>query len=270
MYPRKFLEGYEEMFVQHFLDQYREFGVRASVWSAARFWVHILADTGLSAVREHIHELERKLAMNNPLSRILLLFPTFRRAFAAVFIIGILLTAGVLWVLPNSYAGTALLAVSSHPQTTFDSDFFPKELNRIDSQSILATVVRTLDLTNRWKDRLGPNGSLRPDQAAESLRRRVNTRVNPGTSLVEIRVFDEEPKEAAEIANEIALAYTEELNAAAPTRVADIIDPAAPAVRPMRPNRYLGMALGLLISALAGLGFAILLKAISPSSSGTV
>jgi len=61
--------------------------------------------------------------------------------------------------------------------------------------------------------------------------------------LIEIRVFSEDASEAAELANAVAQSYREYRSRIIPT---DIVDRAVPGLRPVRPNRPLNIALGII------------------------
>ena len=64
-----------------------------------------------------------------------------------------------------------------------------------------------------------------------------------GTSLIEIRVFSDQPAEAAQVANAIAESYREYRSHILP---AEIVDKAVPGLRPVRPNKPLNIALGII------------------------
>lgn len=64
-----------------------------------------------------------------------------------------------------------------------------------------------------------------------------------GTSLIEIRVFSDDPSEAAMLANAIARTYQEHNSG---TNPAEIMDLGVPGLRPVWPNRPRNIALGLL------------------------
>ena len=70
------------------------------------------------------------------------------------------------------------------------------------------------------------------------------------TSLIAISIYSEQPEEAARIANEIAQTYKNHITHSS-FRV-EIIDQAAPAVRPIRPNKPLNLAIAVLLGLVLG------------------
>jgi capsular polysaccharide biosynthesis protein len=70
------------------------------------------------------------------------------------------------------------------------------------------------------------------------------------TSIIQIRVYGEQPDEAARIANEITQSYKDH-NDLSSFQV-EIIDRAVPGFRPVRPNKPLNLAIGLLLGLVLG------------------
>jgi hypothetical protein len=121
----------------------------------------------------------------------------------------------------------------------------------IKSTSVLSEVVQRRNLIETWRTRYG-SPSLTQAEALLLLRKQLDVRQSPNTSLLEIRVFSPSGQEAADIANAIAESYR-----SIRTQVAvSILDPAQPSPRPARPNiplnLFLGAAAGLVLALLAG------------------
>jgi uncharacterized protein involved in exopolysaccharide biosynthesis len=78
-----------------------------------------------------------------------------------------------------------------------------------------------------------------------------------GADLIEIRVFSDDRDEAAKLANAIADTYREDRSSAFSV---EIVDKAVPGLRPVRPNKPLNIALGILggmlLALAAGAGMA--------------
>jgi polysaccharide biosynthesis transport protein len=85
--------------------------------------------------------------------------------------------------------------------------FIQTEFEVIQSQAVLGKVIQGLDLNDAWGRRYARGQHLQTEETMDILKSRLALRIVPNTSLIEIRVFDEEPDEAAKIANGIAEAY---------------------------------------------------------------
>jgi capsular polysaccharide biosynthesis protein len=105
------------------------------------------------------------------------------------------------------------------------------------------------------------------------LKRMLDVRRVRDMELIEIRAFSQQPDEAARIANAVAESYeryqrervrqsqTEKPN---PLTISDrftlIVDRAMPGVRPVRPNKPLNLAIGIVAGLVLGAGVTALLK----------
>ena len=89
------------------------------------------------------------------------------------------------------------------------------------------------------------------------LKGRIDLRPVRNTALIEIRAFSDNPSEAAMLANAIAQSYRDYRSHITP---ADIVDTAVPGLRPVRPNKPLNIALGIVggmfLALAAGAGMA--------------
>ncbi len=140
----------------------------------------------------------------------------------AVFLLVVLTTTAVTFILPESYLSTVRISVDKDvsditpfgfPQasTTFDPYFIQTEFEKIKSKSVLHRVISNLNLTVRFGDRYQEGKPFMITEAYDVLSRMVDVRQTRNTSLIEIRVYSDAkenaPKEAAEIANAIASVY---------------------------------------------------------------
>ena len=136
----------------------------------------------------------------------------------AVFLLVTITTTLVTFILPKSYASTVRIAVDKNSQSVggldgqkssyaFDPYWIQTEFEKIQSKTILHVVITNLSLNRRWAPRLKEEGDLKTDLTYSILKSQIDVRQSRNTSLIEIRAFSEEPKEAAEIANEIAKVY---------------------------------------------------------------
>jgi capsular exopolysaccharide synthesis family protein len=137
----------------------------------------------------------------------------------AVFLLVVLTTTAVTFVLKESFASTVRIAVEkdvpdvpllgqSQIQGGFDPYFIQTEFEKIQSKSILYPVIQDLGLQKTWaKRRYNETTPLTLPETYRLLRRDLDVRQSRNTSLIEIKVFSEEKEEAASIANKIAEQY---------------------------------------------------------------
>ncbi len=135
----------------------------------------------------------------------------------AVFLLVVLTTTAVTFVLPESYESMVRIAVEkdatdidplgrSQGPLPYDPYFIENEFQRIQSHSILYPVIEHLHLDTKWAKRYNENVLPEPE-VYKLLRRHLDVRQTRNTSLIEIRVYDEDKDEASAIANEIATVY---------------------------------------------------------------
>jgi len=134
----------------------------------------------------------------------------------AVFLLVVLTTTAVTFVLKPTYLSTARIEVEKQStdfepflrpqiQNQFDPYFIQTEFEKIQSKPILYEVIKKLDLCKLWGERL--KASLSEAEAYLLLRQILDVRQSRNTSLIEIRAYSEKPDEAAAIANTVARVY---------------------------------------------------------------
>jgi serine/threonine protein kinase/capsular polysaccharide biosynthesis protein len=191
----------------------------------------------------------------------------FLLAFLVVFGAGSFITS----VLPNSFASTARIKLAPNaPEAagatggrstarSYDPYRIQTELEVIQSKAVLDGVIEALDLTRKWGKGYAGGDDLKRAETLAILKRRLELRPVRNANIIEISVFADKAYEAADIANEIARIYrsrTTSSDTATSTAGAfqvELIDPATPALRPVRPDRPLNLA----GAGLAGLLFGI-------------
>jgi capsular polysaccharide biosynthesis protein len=178
-------------------------------------------------------------------------FGLARKLAVAVGALTFLIIAGITFVLPKSYQGTARLQLHhvAQPGAFSDPYFLQTEFERIQSRAVLGQVVANLGLTRTWGSRYGVE-TLSESACIELLRRMVQSQVVRNTSFLEVCAYSPDREEAAALANAIAHAF----KSLRPEAVVEIVDEAIPPLRPARPNVPLNLALG---AALA-IGLALL------------
>jgi uncharacterized protein involved in exopolysaccharide biosynthesis len=223
----------------------------------------------------------------------------FFALFISIFLVVVVTATLVTFILPESFASKARIALrpaATNPVGTiglqgasggFDPQFIQTECEAIQSDAILGRAIEDLDLNKEWGKRYAQGDRLKTFETMGLLRARIEVRALPNTSVIEIRVFDERPDEAAEVANAIAQAYRDHINspgstastsrgahvemdgmpapASQPARSesaassvagglrVEILDKALPGLRPVRPNKPLNITLGVLTGLVLGL-----------------
>jgi capsular polysaccharide biosynthesis protein len=185
----------------------------------------------------------------------------FAVLFMPVFLLVVITTTLVTFILPESYASTARIKIErvapAEPrnfQASYDPYLIQTEFEVIQSELILNPVVQGLDLNSVWGRKYQNGGRLNTSETIALLKSRLALRPVRGTSVVEIRALSEDRKEAADIANAIAEAYNDYAVAKSDVMQVQILEHACPALRPTRPNKPLNISLGVVVGVVAGLG----------------
>ena len=137
----------------------------------------------------------------------------------AVFLLVVLTTTAVTFILPETYMSTARIEVGKdtpdigsilqpQAQAGYDPYFIQTEFEKIKSKPVLNKVIEELNLQNVWAKRWGTE-SLKIGEAYKILVNQIDLRPSRNTSLIEIRAFSDVKEEAADIANKIAEVYRE-------------------------------------------------------------
>ncbi|MBU6402590.1 MAG: capsular biosynthesis protein, partial [Verrucomicrobia bacterium] len=136
----------------------------------------------------------------------------------AVFMLVLLTTVAVTYILPKSYSSTVRISVEKdtpdvpglferQTMTAYDPYFIQNQFEIIQSKSVLYPVISNLSLNAEFAERYHADSPLKTTDSFELLKKLIDVRQTRNTSLIEIRVFYEDPKWAADIANEIAKVY---------------------------------------------------------------
>ncbi|MBM3858912.1 MAG: polysaccharide biosynthesis tyrosine autokinase [Verrucomicrobia bacterium] len=128
-----------------------------------------------------------------------------------VFLIVVLVAATVTFFQPKIYASASRIKVEQERLTVevfqqqgyagYDPYFLQTQYEIIQSQKILYPVIERFDLRKRWAYGGDP---LPLEMTFRMLRRAMSVQRFRDTSLIEIRVFDQNPQLAADLANSIA------------------------------------------------------------------
>jgi len=136
----------------------------------------------------------------------------------------------------------------------YDPVLAKTETGVIKSDLIMRKVVGDLNLTEVWGKKYFAGETLKTSQATEFLKRRTDVRPVLDTALIQIRAFDENPEDAATIANTIVKNYSNYAATNTDELLVQIIDSAHAEEYPVRPNKPLNIMLGVLAGIFLGTG----------------
>ena len=137
----------------------------------------------------------------------------------AVFMLVVITATLVTFILPEQFASTATLKIerdksdidelsgNSGRFNSFDPYFIQTEFEVIQSETILSNVVDRLDLNNEWGKKYNDGQKFKTHETVAILKGRLDLRPRRNTTLIDIRVFSENPNDAVKLANEIAETY---------------------------------------------------------------
>jgi capsular polysaccharide biosynthesis protein len=285
-YPKAHRREYGQPMAQLFRDQCRDAWRGGRGWGLTWLWLRVLPDLVKTSVLEHISTLKERKTMLERVGTLLRprsapLF-VFIAVAVPVFLLVVATSTLITFILPESYASTARVIVRQAPSEAsqkadaraplgpYDPYFLQTQFEVIQSQVVLDKVINNLDLNKAWGKKYANGDSLRPSETLALLRGRLDLRPVRNTSLIEIRVFSDQPAEAAQLANAIAESYREYRSHIGP---AEIVDMAVPGLRPVRPNKPMNIALGIIggmfFALAAGAAVAVIAAWLGRRSRGT-
>src|SRR3954466_319030 len=138
----------------------------------------------------------------------------------AVFLLVVITTTAVTFILPESYMSMARIEVQkdatditplmpNQQSASYDPYFLQTEFEKIRSQWVLLPVIDNLHLDEVWSKRFHTETKLKKMEAFALLKRQVDVQQARNTSLIEVRAYSEDKQEAADIANEVVRVYSE-------------------------------------------------------------
>jgi polysaccharide biosynthesis transport protein len=137
----------------------------------------------------------------------------------AVFLLVVITATIVTFILPESFSSFARIKVerdttdvpgiaqSQNYAGNYDPYFIQTEFEVIQSEVILDKVIENLSLNDVWGKKYNNNQKLKTSESRALLKRQMELRPARNTSLIEIRVYSDDKKEAALLANAIADVY---------------------------------------------------------------
>jgi capsular exopolysaccharide synthesis family protein len=136
-----------------------------------------------------------------------------------VFLITAIIATAVTFILPESYASTARIKVENDvtdiPGLTgaptyipYDPYFIQTTFEIMQSEMVLSNVIAKLNLNVEWGKKYENGETLKTTETMEILKQRMLLAPVKNTKLISITVYSDDKNEAAQLANEIAQAYT--------------------------------------------------------------
>ena len=138
----------------------------------------------------------------------------------AVFLLVVITATLVTLVLPEKYASSARIRVE-RDQTditsfternmsgVYDPYFIQTEFELIRSEVILGRVIKDLDLCNDWGRKYNGGQPLKVPEAMTIFKGNMDLSPVRNTEFIEIKVLNENPDEAARLANAVATTYSD-------------------------------------------------------------
>jgi capsular polysaccharide biosynthesis protein len=188
----------------------------------------------------------------------------FTTVFVAVFLVTVLSSVVITFILPESYASTA--RINAEVITTNADPFaVTSEFDVILSPAVLKQVIEKLDLNTAWGRKYSNGENLNTPETLEILKARLSLMSIRNTEIIEITAYSDDPREAAQIANTVVEAYRDyrlkiareaivnKLEAYPFPQPVQLIDQAKPASQPSRPNKTVNIILGVAAGTIFGL-----------------
>jgi capsular exopolysaccharide synthesis family protein len=136
-----------------------------------------------------------------------------------VFLITAIIATAVTFILPESYSSTARIKVENDvtdipglnaapTYIPYDPYFIQTTFEIMQSEMVLSNVIAKLNLNTKWGEKYENGETLKTTETMEILKQRMQLAPVKNTKLISITVFSEDKNEAADLANEIAQAYT--------------------------------------------------------------
>jgi uncharacterized protein involved in exopolysaccharide biosynthesis len=135
----------------------------------------------------------------------------FLTVFTAVFLIVVIISTAITFILPETYASTVRIRLASDPPQENDMSYNPYFIQTtfeiIQSELVLSNVVEKLDLNDTWGKKYFNGEKLKTSESLQILKQRMMIWPVKNTELIYITVYSDDRNEAAQIANAIAESY---------------------------------------------------------------
>ena len=210
IYPKAHRAEYGPSMNQLFRDQCRDAWREARDWGLIKLWFRVLPDLLRTSMVEHLATFKQK-SMNKRMNPLLQSggapLSTFITVSVAVFVLVLITSVLITFILPESFASTARIRLAEDVSKPPDPYHLQTAFEVIQSDVVLSKVVDELNLKAEWGKKYSNGQSLKTSEAVAMLRSRVDLRPIRNTQIVEIKAYDDNPNDAARIANAIGDAY---------------------------------------------------------------
>lgn len=218
-YPRAHREAYGAAMIQLFRDQSRDAWKESGNLGLAKLWLRVLPDLARTSLLERLSNFNPHKTMVDKIGG-LFRGPSPTSTFFTVATVVFLLTLGasiiITLLLPNTYASTTRIKVvpdtnladrGDSGRTSYDPYFIQTTFEIMESEAVLSNVIATLDLNEKWGDKFNHGAALQTEQTMRLLKNCMMLMPVRNSMLISVTVYSDDPKEAAQIANAVAVSY---------------------------------------------------------------
>lgn len=219
-YPPTHRANYGEAMAQLFRDQCRDAWGESKNFGLLKLWLRVLPDLARTSIMERLAALNERKTMSDKLGNLAAFGPSpkaiFTRVFVAVFLMVVIISVAVTFILPETFASTAMIKIDRDDSNTgkpvsspydYDPYFIQTQFEIILSQSVLNPVIEKLHLNETWGKKYFAGEKLKDVESYEILKGRLSIAPVHNTTLAKITVYSEDRLEAAQIANAVAESY---------------------------------------------------------------
>ena len=216
-YPKPHRAEYGAAMAQLFRDQCRDAWNDSGNWGLLKLWLRVLPDLVSTSILERLAAMKGKKSMNDKLAN-LFGFRTvpamiFFRVFVAVFLLAVVTSVVVTFIMPEAYASTARIKVTQDTAATptvtagYDPYFLQTTFEIIQSPVVLDPVIDRLKLNEKWGKQYNNGVALKTTDTLQILQQRLALQPVRNTYLINVTAYSEDRNEAAQIANAVAESY---------------------------------------------------------------
>ena len=224
-YPPAHRTEYGPAMAQLFRDQGRDAWMEAGGWGLLKLWLRVLPDLVKTSFIERLAALNQRKSVSDKIATLVQPRAVFLKIFVAVFVITVLMSVAITYILPESYASTARIKVESdQPTAGYDPYFIQTQFEIMQSELVLNQVIDKLNLNVDWGKKYFAGETLKTADTREILKGRTSLAPVRNTKLIGITVYSDDKNEAARIANAIGAAYQNYREDARKAMEAKVID----------------------------------------------
>jgi polysaccharide biosynthesis transport protein len=215
-YPKAHRAKYGPAMAQLFRDQCRGAWNESRSWGVMKLWLRILPDLVNTSIAERLSALKERKSMSDKLASLFRFrqatpLSTFVANFVVMFLLVLMTSVTITFILPESYASTTRIKVETDEPVTsavpYDPYFLQTTFEIIQSQVVLNPVMDKLNLNAVWGKKHFNGEILKPANTMELLKQRMQLNTVRNTKLISITVYSDDKNEAPQIANAIAESY---------------------------------------------------------------